>query len=64
VWFPGRKEGETEESYSQCPNKREGTGVESGLRNAKNYNATCQSENEVHFFEVVNFSNFIKNKPQ
>ena len=51
-------------NYSQCPNKREGTGVESGLRNAKNYNATCQSENEVHFFEVVNFSNFIKKKPQ
>ena len=51
-------------TYSQCPNKREGTGVESGLGNAKNYNATCQSENEVHFFEVVNFSNFIKNKPQ
>ena len=50
-------------TYSQCPNKREGTGVESGLRNAKNSNATCQSENEVHLFEVVNFSNFIKNKP-
>jgi len=50
--------------YSQCPNKREGIGVESGLGNAKNYNATCQRENEVHFFEVVNFSNFIKNKPQ
>ena len=51
-------------NYSQCPNKREGTGVESGLGNAKNYNATCQSENEVHFFEVAKFSNFIKKKPQ